>query len=64
MGEDWWTAEAMIRRGGSFVRALGEAARHADFDNLRRLRAAFPSYWERYAAIGADPAFRAEVEAP
>ncbi len=59
----WWTEEAMIRHGGSFVQALGRAARHADGDNLRRIKQAFPGYWARYERLGSDPAFRAEVEA-
>jgi hypothetical protein len=47
--EDVATIAAMKRYGGSFVRALGEAASHADPDNLRRLKEAFPTYWKDYS---------------
>ena len=50
--EDWWTAEAMRRRGGSFVRALGEAFAHADTDNMRRIKEAWPEYWAKYSELG------------
>ena len=46
---DYDIVQNMIKYGGSFVRALGEAALHADPDNLRRLREAFPEYWEKYS---------------
>jgi len=46
---DYDIAQNMIRYGGSFVRALGEAVLHADPDNLRRLREAFPEYWDTYS---------------
>jgi len=45
---DYWTIQAMKRGGGSFVQALGEAARLADHDNLRRIKETWPEYWERY----------------
>mgnify|MGYP001558846605 CR=1 FL=1 len=41
--------EAMIDVGGSFVRALGTLWRVADPENQRRLKAAFPEYWAKYA---------------
>lgn len=40
--------QAMIHRGGSFVRALGYAFTVADTSNFARLKAAFPEYWENY----------------
>jgi hypothetical protein len=43
--------EAMKREGGSFVRCLGEAFSHADAINARRLKDAFPDYWEEYKGI-------------
>jgi len=46
---DYDIAQQMIRYGGSFVGALGEAVIRADSDNLRRLREAFPEYWEEYS---------------
>jgi len=42
-------ADAMVKYGGSFVQALGRAARLADLDNMSRLREAFPEYWINYA---------------
>jgi hypothetical protein len=41
--------EAMIRSGGSFVRALGLAAQLADDENLARIKGAFPHYWKTYS---------------
>jgi len=41
----------MIQYGGSFVSALGKAARYADVGNLARLRDAFPDYWRNYAEM-------------
>jgi hypothetical protein len=45
---DLATVDAMIRFGGGFVSALGKAWIRADADNARRLRAAFPEYWQQY----------------
>ena len=45
-------AANMMQYGGSFVRALGAALLHADSDNMRRIRQAFPEYWEKYLHIG------------
>ncbi len=36
--------------GGSFVKALAGAARHADDENLRRIKATWPEYWVTYGA--------------
>jgi len=44
-------AKAMIRYGGGFVEALGRALILADADNARRLKEAWPEYWERYAEL-------------
>lgn len=49
---DYWTAEAMIRTGGGFVKALGQAARLADDFNLVKLKNAFPDYWQNYQLRG------------
>lgn len=45
--------EAMMRFGGSFVSALGQAAMYADPENLRRMKRTWPEYWERYEAMAA-----------
>lgn len=34
--------------GGSFVRALADCYLHADAHNAKRLRDAFPEYFDRY----------------
>lgn len=39
----------MMRFGGSFARAIGEAWFLADDDNRRRLQEAFPDLFEKYA---------------
>ena len=50
--QDWWTQEAMMKLGGSFVKLLGEAARHADMENLARIKTTWPRYWEKYQRLG------------
>lgn len=44
-------AAAMIKHGGSFVAALGEALSKADGDNAARIKAAFSEYWKQYLYI-------------
>ena len=39
----------MKQFGGSFVKALAEAAMRADDDNLRRIKECWPDYWFRYS---------------
>ena len=41
----------MMEYGGSFVRKLGAAALVADEQNLRRIKATWPEYWEQYARM-------------
>jgi hypothetical protein len=43
--------EAMEKYGGSFVVALAQAARRADANNLAKLKAAFPEYWQQYTEM-------------
>ena len=45
-------AAAMTVYGGSFVAALGSALIHADIDNIRRIKKAFPEYWKQYVKMG------------
>jgi phosphoheptose isomerase len=45
----------MEKFGGSFVASLAEAFKHADPDNFRRLRQAFPEYWHQYEKMLEDP---------
>ena len=49
--EKFAVAEAMIRHGGSFVKALGQALLLADSDNAQRIKTAFKEYWEKYWEI-------------
>jgi len=43
--------ESMIAYGGPFVRKLGKLYRLGDSLDQRRLREAFPEYWEKYGVI-------------
>ncbi len=48
---DFAIVEMMDKYGGSFARALAEAARRADTENLDRLKSAFPEMWAEYAEL-------------
>ena len=41
-------ASTMIEFGGSFVRKLGAAALVADPENLGKIKATWPDYWDKY----------------
>ena len=41
----------MMEYGGSFVRKLGAAALVADQQNLNRIKATWPEYWDQYARM-------------
>lgn len=45
-------AKAMQESGCSFARELGKALEKADLDNTRRIKRAFPEFWDRYAERG------------
>lgn len=47
---DFWTTEAMIQYGGSFVRALGHLYRKGDRINKAALKTTFPKYWKQYGS--------------
>lgn len=49
---NYWTIEAMAKYGGSFVKALAEAARRADRTNLIRIQLTWPEYWNQYQEKG------------
>lgn len=49
---DYWTIEAMLKYGGSFVQALGKAAAVADRQNLMKIKITWPDYWEQYTRWG------------
>jgi hypothetical protein len=48
---DYEIVNAMARYGGSFARAVAEAASRADPANLAKLKAAFPDLWDTYAEL-------------
>lgn len=48
---DLTVIETMEKYGGSFVVALAQAARRADANNLAKLKAAFPEYWQQYTEM-------------
>lgn len=51
---DYWTIEAMAKYGGSFVKALAEAARHADPQNLAKIKTTWVEYWTEYEKTGRE----------
>ena len=51
---DIWTIDAMEQQGGSFVKALGALVRHADLNNLDRIKEAWPEYWAEYEKRGIE----------
>lgn len=48
---DHQIAHTMKKYGGGFVRAIAEAWFQGDDTNRPRVRAAFPEYFEKYAAM-------------
>lgn len=50
--QDFWTLEAMTTYGGSFVKKLAECARHADDENLLKIKDTWPAYWAQYQLMG------------
>lgn len=56
MPSDYEITEAMLIYGGSFMRALGQACRAADPENLARIKAAFAEEWEEYSSIAVNRA--------
>lgn len=42
---------AMLEFGGSFVKALGEAAMRADLENLAKIKKTWPEIWENYQKL-------------
>jgi hypothetical protein len=43
--------EAMSKYGGSFAKAIANAAKLADDNNYNTLKQAFPELWERYESF-------------
>jgi len=40
--------------GGGFVETLGMLLTHADPTNTKKIKKAFPEYWEKYLALGKE----------
>lgn len=49
--EDIKVIEAMQKYGGSFIKALADAAERADQENLAKIKATWPEYWQRYTEM-------------
>lgn len=61
---DYDVACAMVRYGGSFVSALGQAWHRADQINGDKIKAAFQEYWSEYREFAEMKAKqKAEAEA-
>lgn len=45
---DYKTLDNMEKYGGSFVKALAALARHADFQNLAKIKSTWSEYWDKY----------------
>jgi hypothetical protein len=52
--QDMETVHAMRRFGGGFCAALAQAALMADNDNFRRIKEAWPEYWDSYSKVAAN----------
>ena len=51
MPTDWEVVKAMSVYGGSFVQVLAELCNKADPENLKRIKATWPEYWQEYAEM-------------
>lgn len=49
--QDLRIIDAMSQYGGSFAKAIANAAKFADNDNYNKLKQAFPELWERYESF-------------
>ena len=56
---DYWTIEAMSIYGGSFVKELSKLASRADSNNLKKIKATWPEYWEEYQEKGQELRYKA-----
>lgn len=52
--EQYWVAQAMVKKGGGFIKALGEALRLADAENAAKLKEAFPGIWRKFQGVGEE----------
>lgn len=49
--QDSRIVDAMSQYGGSFAKAIANAAKVADSDNYNKLKQAFPELWKRYESF-------------
>ena len=56
--QDHKVIKAMLRYGGSFVQSLANCAMRADANNLAKIKATWPDYWQEYTNF----AKREEIE--
>ena len=49
--QDLRIIDAMSQYGGSFAKAIANAAKLADENNYNTLKQAFPELWERYESF-------------
>jgi hypothetical protein len=49
--QDLRIIEAMSKYGGSFAKAVANAAKFADDNNYNTLKRSFPELWERYESF-------------
>lgn len=58
---DFPIINAMAMYGGSFARAIADAAQRADPVNFIRLKTAFPDLWDQYADLAKRQADKANT---
>jgi hypothetical protein len=51
---EYWISEAMILRGGSFVKSLGKLFRMADLQNRVKIKIAFNNFFVDYLDEGLE----------
>jgi hypothetical protein len=47
-------ASAMKRHGGVFVQMLGDMLHHADYENSKKIKKAWPEYWREYEEMSKE----------
>lgn len=50
--EKYFVSLGMRERGGSFVKALGEALLHADYINVSKIKTLWSEYWIEFLEYG------------
>lgn len=52
--EKYFVSLGMRERGGSFVKAIGEALLHADSINVQKIKDTWPEYWKDFLKWGQE----------